>query len=69
MCCSVKSDFVKALESLLAQPQKPQYIVIETTGKLLQLGAGCRGVGVQRGQRRRRGEDRHLLHCGLGSTC
>jgi len=32
MCCSVKSDFVQALESLLAKEQKPEYIIIETTG-------------------------------------
>ncbi|KAL6748216.1 CobW/HypB/UreG, nucleotide-binding domain-containing protein, partial [Haematococcus lacustris] len=32
MCCSVKNDFVKALEALLAKEQQPDYILIETTG-------------------------------------
>ena len=32
MCCSIKSDFVKALEALLEKPSKPEYILIETTG-------------------------------------
>eukprot|EP00983_Pelagomonas_calceolata_P119445 1160608-Pelagomonas_calceolata.AAC.2 len=32
LCCSVKNDFVQALESLMRKKQKPQAIVIETTG-------------------------------------
>ncbi len=32
MCCSVKSEFVQALETLLAGDKQPDYILIETTG-------------------------------------
>mmetsp|Transcript_16374 Transcript_16374/g.28071 ORF Transcript_16374/g.28071 Transcript_16374/m.28071 type:complete len:434 (+) Transcript_16374:51-1352(+) len=32
MCCSVKSEFVLALETLMAKEKKPDYILIETTG-------------------------------------
>ncbi|KAF5836021.1 CobW/HypB/UreG, nucleotide-binding domain-containing protein [Dunaliella salina] len=32
LCCSVKNDFVQALESLMRKKQKPQAIFIETTG-------------------------------------
>jgi hypothetical protein len=33
LCCSVKNDFVLALESLMRKKQKPEAIVIETTGR------------------------------------
>ncbi len=33
MCCSVKSEFVQALEALLAKEKRPDYILIETTGE------------------------------------
>ena len=32
MCCSVKNDFVVALEALLGRKDGFDYIVIETTG-------------------------------------
>ena len=32
LCCSVKTEFVQAIEALMQQNQKPDYIVIETTG-------------------------------------
>lgn len=31
-CCSVKNDFVKALESLMSKEGTYDYILIETTG-------------------------------------
>ena len=31
-CCSVKNDFVKALESLMSKAGMYDYILIETTG-------------------------------------
>ena len=31
-CCSVKNDFVKALESLMSKEGMYDYILIETTG-------------------------------------
>ena len=33
LCCSVKSDFVAALEGLMLKRDKFDYILIETTGK------------------------------------
>jgi G3E family GTPase len=33
LCCSVKNDFVQALEGLMAKAAKLDYIVIETTGE------------------------------------
>lgn len=41
MCCSVKNEFVQALESLLAKEHKPDYIVIETTGEIYVSSAFC----------------------------
>lgn len=42
LCCSVKNDFVQALESLMRKKQKPQCIVIETTGALPRAHTGCK---------------------------
>ena len=36
LCCSVKSDFVAALEGLMLKRDKFDYILIETTGEQLQ---------------------------------
>ena len=33
LCCSVKSDFVAALEGLMLKRDKFDYILIETTGQ------------------------------------
>ena len=33
LCCSVKSDFVRALEGLLEKKAKFDYVLIETTGE------------------------------------
>src|SRR6202012_2944415 len=35
ICCTVADDFVPAIEALLARPQKPDHIVIETSGLAL----------------------------------
>jgi cobalamin biosynthesis protein CobW len=35
ICCTVADDFVPALESLLARPNAPEHIVIETSGLAL----------------------------------
>lgn len=34
-CCSVKNDFIKALEGLMAKSGRYDYVLIETTGALL----------------------------------
>ena len=39
LCCSVKSDFVAALEGLMLKRDKFDYILIETTGETWQLPA------------------------------
>ena len=33
LCCSVKNDFVQALEAMMQRRSKFDYILIETTGK------------------------------------
>src|SRR5579862_6506507 len=35
ICCTVADDFVPAIEALLARPEKPDHIVIETSGLAL----------------------------------
>ena len=35
LCCSVKDDFVQALEALMQQRSRFDYILIETTGRPL----------------------------------
>jgi cobalamin biosynthesis protein CobW len=35
ICCTVADDFVPAIEALLGRPQKPDHIVIETSGLAL----------------------------------
>jgi cobalamin biosynthesis protein CobW len=35
ICCTVADDFVPAIEALLSRPQKPDHIVIETSGLAL----------------------------------
>jgi cobalamin biosynthesis protein CobW len=35
ICCTVADDFVPAIETLLSRPQKPDHIVIETSGLAL----------------------------------
>ncbi|WP_372400031.1 cobalamin biosynthesis protein CobW [Azospirillum sp. HJ39] len=35
LCCTVADDFVPAIEKLLARPQPPEHIVIETSGLAL----------------------------------
>lgn len=42
LCCSVKSDFVAALEGLMLKRDKFDYIVIETTGE-----ANTKSVAIQ----------------------
>ncbi len=35
LCCTVADDFIPAIEALLSRPQKPDHIVIETSGLAL----------------------------------
>lgn len=42
LCCSVKSDFVAALEGLMLKRDKFDYILIETTGQ-----ANTKRVAIQ----------------------
>ena len=35
LCCSVKDDFVQALEALMQQRSRFDYILVETTGRPL----------------------------------
>lgn len=37
LCCSVKDDFLRALEALMEQRRTFDYILIETTGELPEL--------------------------------
>jgi G3E family GTPase len=46
LCCSVKDDFLRTLETLVQQQHRFDYILVETTGVLLilpdpLLGASC----------------------------
>ena len=41
LCCSVKSEFVAALEGLLRRKSAFDYILIETTGLRSPSTAGC----------------------------
>ena len=34
LCCSLKDDFLRALEALMEQRQRFDYILVETTGAL-----------------------------------
>lgn len=37
LCCSVKDDFVQALESLMGQRSKFDHVLIETTGRCVSV--------------------------------
>lgn len=41
LCCSVKTEFVQALEALMQRRSRFDYILIETTGALPGLRAGA----------------------------
>ena len=41
LCCSVKSDFVAALEGLMQQRSRFDYVLIETTGVAASLPASA----------------------------
>lgn len=45
LCCSVKTEFVQALEALMQRRSRFDYILIETTGTLLGYSSGCRVPG------------------------
>ena len=47
LCCSVKTEFVQALEALMQRRSRFDYILIETTGALPGLRAGARVAAVQ----------------------
>ena len=50
LCCSVKTEFVQALEALMQRRSRFDYILIETTGALPGLCADAcvPGCGVRR---------------------
>ena len=35
LCCTVADDFIPAIEALLARPQRPEHIIVETSGLAL----------------------------------
>ena len=52
ICCSSKNDMVKALEALMQQRDRFDYVVIETTGAwmgMVWVVTGWFGVGVVMG--------------------
>jgi G3E family GTPase len=47
MCsCSLKDDFLRALEALMEQRQRFDYILVETTGKEMSPKARNAALGV-----------------------
>ena len=47
LCCSVKTEFVQALEALMQRRSRFDYILIETTGALPGVCAGAQVAAVQ----------------------
>lgn len=49
LCCSVKDDFLRALEALVEQRHKFDYVLIETTGEICgqMHSLTCRTSGVE----------------------
>ena len=63
LCCSLKDDFLRALEALMEQRQRFDYILVETTG----ANHLSRAANDHHCSRCREGRAVHGLHSNRGS--